>query len=446
VQQTDESCQRPPENAENSASPADDEVATLRRQVKELAGQLDRKNQHERRILEAEQFLADCDAEVADAAQTLKEKKEQREAAVAGLRREIKSRDGQAELPFKDSAGHVQDESDAAPLDDKESSVQKSQSTPAAMEDPAGKTPLTQIGVTPSQAEKLMGLDPAVETVADLETLIAAGGFVPGRIKGFGETILNKISDKLLEFRREHSNPNETQVAAVDGRWDPAQYHAGQIARADGKPATDHPGGAESTHARESWLAGWRAKDAEIVSGVLTGTDETGAKLMVIPLRHPDCEARIATFSRADGRFEATVRAAVRGGVSMAEERDETNTATWESVRVALIEGCERLAEWYRERIPKIGESVAVEIEEFSDTLWNSGSPEATALDYATELIEEIREAAESLPMAGLEFASGVLETTDGIEQWIDEHSHVTEDQTTALENMLDGLNKWQQA
>jgi len=61
----------------------------------------------------------------------------------------------------------------------------------------------------------------------------------------------------------------------------------------------------------------------------------------------------------------------------------------------------------------------------------------------AEDLIEQITSLAEELPEDAEDFGMSVLDTASDISKYIDENGRVTKKQITALENMLDGLQRW---
>jgi len=64
-------------------------------------------------------------------------------------------------------------------------------------------------------------------------------------------------------------------------------------------------------------------------------------------------------------------------------------------------------------------------------------------IEVALELISEIEQLVEDLPERAEDFGMSVQETANDIAVHIEETSHVTKKQITALENMLDGLQRW---
>ena len=88
---------------------------------------------------------------------------------------------------------------------------------------PAGKTPLSAIGLTEKQVEKFAAAE--IGTVEELEARMASDEWWHRKIKGVGESTIDKISDKLVEYRKAHpveepatEQPTEqpTEAAAVE--------------------------------------------------------------------------------------------------------------------------------------------------------------------------------------------------------------------------------------
>jgi len=69
--------------------------------------------------------------------------------------------------------------------------------------------------------------------------------------------------------------------------------------------------------------------------------------------------------------------------------------------------------------------------------------PNEDDVERATDLIKEIEGLVEELPERAEDFGMSVQETANDIAVHIEETSHVTKKQITALENMLDGLQRW---
>jgi hypothetical protein len=61
------------------------------------------------------------------------------------------------------------------------------------------------LAITPGRLEKLN--EQEVFTVAQLESYMNAGKFVPGRVKGLGQSAIDAISDELISYRLRHPVP-----------------------------------------------------------------------------------------------------------------------------------------------------------------------------------------------------------------------------------------------
>jgi hypothetical protein len=84
--------------------------------------------------------------------------------------------------------------------------------------DVGGAKSLDALKLTEKQLESFAELDPPVRTVGDLEKLMNRGDFVPGKMKGFGPTKIDAITDKLLAFRQKFPVPSEPAGEAVPSR------------------------------------------------------------------------------------------------------------------------------------------------------------------------------------------------------------------------------------
>jgi ribosome modulation factor len=368
--------------------PREAELAALRGQLaaseaqnKELGSKLDQKSRHERDVMLLESMVAEKESVVNDLKDDLKEAKEQFDIAVANLRAAIRRRDGQGELPFPEDGATEESceaSSETAPV---------VESAPQKVDDPHGATPLTQIGISESQCEKLATVDPAIETVAQLEAFIASGKFLPKSIKGLGESAVNSIHDKLMAFRQTHPNPNEKPPAPVNGEWDTTQYHAGQIGYALGKKLSENPH-TKKSHAKDSWAAGWRAKQTE-----------SGGKQPEEPLVKAyrlGCEAALENASResnpyADGNENI---AWFNGWDATNDHQPET---TGSATFVQAIEQCRELI------------SLANDVD----------NPEAA--NFVESVTAQVRE----------------------MHDWIEENQKVTDEQLTALANWKSGVEAW---
>ena len=58
--------------------------------------------------------------------------------------------------------------------------------------------------------------------------------------------------------------------------------------------------------------------------------------------------------------------------------------------------------------------------------------------------IEESLPRLEKLPEAAEDFACSVQEKLESMATWIEENEHVTEAQSTAIQNMINGIEKWE--
>jgi len=71
------------------------------------------------------------------------------------------------------------------------------------------------------------------------------------------------------------------------------------------------------------------------------------------------------------------------------------------------------------------------------------GLPDKDDAANALDLVREIQSLAEELPERAEDFGIQVLETTTDIGIYIEKHEHVTKRQLVALENMLEGIQRW---
>ncbi|MEN6507135.1 MAG: hypothetical protein ABFD92_21575 [Planctomycetaceae bacterium] len=71
------------------------------------------------------------------------------------------------------------------------------------------------------------------------------------------------------------------------------------------------------------------------------------------------------------------------------------------------------------------------------------GDPQDEDVQAALELAEEIEELASEVPEEGEDFAASVTEKARDIAANIERHNRVTDKQYAALENMLEGLQRW---
>ena len=66
-------------------------------------------------------------------------------------------------------------------------------------------------------------------------------------------------------------------------------------------------------------------------------------------------------------------------------------------------------------------------------------------VEEALELCDQILSDCVDIPEGGENYASSVEQTVSDIRAWIDENQHVTKKQLKALNNMAEGLSKWQE-
>lgn len=132
----------------------------------------------ERSVESWKQELDDLSARVNDTRKAWKE-------AVEALQREITRQERQGELPF----------------DEQPEAAAELPTEPTV--DTAAATKLADVaGLTESFREKLASID--VTIVGELEEAMREGKLVPNRVKGLGETSINKITDAMRAFREKH--------------------------------------------------------------------------------------------------------------------------------------------------------------------------------------------------------------------------------------------------
>ncbi len=108
--------------------------------------------------------------------------------SVEALQLEITRQERQGELPFEEQPVVFGRPADA---------------TSGVAVDTAAATKLSDVaGLTESLREKLASID--VTTVGECEAAMREGKLVPNRVKGLGETSINKITDALRVFREKH--------------------------------------------------------------------------------------------------------------------------------------------------------------------------------------------------------------------------------------------------
>lgn len=80
--------------------------------------------------------------------------------------------------------------------------------------DIGGMSPLSSLKIPKGMLEKLAERD--VTTVRELEAFMAAGKFVPGEVKGVGQTAIDKATDALERHRREHPIPPPAEPQTIE--------------------------------------------------------------------------------------------------------------------------------------------------------------------------------------------------------------------------------------
>lgn len=182
------------------------EVTALQAKVEELTGQVDRLQRKRKELRGLAGVMDDCTATVEACKTKTKNATKALEAATNNLHAASKRDVDQGELPLK-----YDDD------DEKESTVPKLVEAASKL----GLIPLVDVRVqlggktvkfAKGWLEKLAGQD--VRNIEHLEAFIAAGNFVPGLVKGIGQTAVDKMEDILVEFRREHPVPAAETVDA----------------------------------------------------------------------------------------------------------------------------------------------------------------------------------------------------------------------------------------
>lgn len=115
---------------------------------------------------------------------------------------------GQQQLPFRDDhgAGSSAPEGDAAQSSNGSTSGTVDETSNVQAEDIHGQAPVSVLKLSKGMLDKLEEAE--VETIQDLEWRIAAGDFVPGAIKGIGQSAVDKITDALVAYRNECPVPS----------------------------------------------------------------------------------------------------------------------------------------------------------------------------------------------------------------------------------------------
>ncbi len=171
-----------------------EEIEAIRKELADAKRKLRAMEKRNKAIIDAEKAVDSWKRDLDNLTAELNDTRKSWKQAVERLQAEIKRNERQGELEF-----------DGKPA----ATVQPA----AASEDPknppidaAVATKLSDVpGFTDSTREKLASID--VSTVGELEQAMREGKIVPGRVKGLGEKIIDKISDALRAFRE--ANPVE---------------------------------------------------------------------------------------------------------------------------------------------------------------------------------------------------------------------------------------------
>jgi hypothetical protein len=73
----------------------------------------------------------------------------------------------------------------------------------------------------------------------------------------------------------------------------------------------------------------------------------------------------------------------------------------------------------------------------------NDKSADAHDAEQALAMVDDICEACEQIPSRGQDFAESVIEKATAIGNNIEQHNRITAGQWSALQNMLDGCERW---
>jgi DNA repair exonuclease SbcCD ATPase subunit len=160
------------------------EIEAIRKELAEAKKRLKALEKRNRAIVDAERDVESWKRELDDLSARVNDTRKAWKEAVEALQREITRQERQGELSFDE----------------------KAPAKPASQADTGGQTKLSAVaGITDSMVEKLSTID--VSTVAELEQAMREGKIVPGRVKGLGEKVIDKISEALRVFRE--ANPVE---------------------------------------------------------------------------------------------------------------------------------------------------------------------------------------------------------------------------------------------
>jgi len=81
---------------------------------------------------------------------------------------------------------------------------------------------LADHGLTTKQCEKLRESELEIATIGDLETCMREDEWWHKRVKGFGPTNIDKLTDALLSFRKAHPVPSPDEAESIDRQNDDA--------------------------------------------------------------------------------------------------------------------------------------------------------------------------------------------------------------------------------
>ena len=118
-------------------------------------------------------------------------------------------------------------------------------------------------GLTDTQVESLQGAFgiKGPLKIAELEKVIAEDAYWHQKVKGFGQTRIDALSDAIVIFRRCCPVPSDEDVEAEEKASDPDKlidiFREGCEAVEAGKKEADNPYDAESDEGK-AWLKGWQ--------------------------------------------------------------------------------------------------------------------------------------------------------------------------------------------
>lgn len=105
--------------------------------------------------------------------------------------------------------------------------------------DPATVTPIENLGMTEKETELLIAAD--IKTVADLEARMRSDNWWHKKIKGFGQSKVDKLSDQLLAWRMRNPVPSD-EDDTEDDEDDPIAMDCDSgdlVSEADDEPDED---------------------------------------------------------------------------------------------------------------------------------------------------------------------------------------------------------------